>query len=300
MEFISSSLPSSIPFHTSATRNHNISTFSTDDMARRHVSPDLKARIPVLKHAHGYTVQEIVSILGVQKTLVYETLKSFSLHGVASRPAVRSGGRTRFLHHDDINFVKSVLEQDPTLYLDELQDQLLARRGVSVSIPTLLRAIRRIHFSRKSLSIRALERNDLNRSIYMNTFASLVSDPWMVMFVDEAARNKKSSARRKGWSLKGRRCVQRQCFVRGQRFSILPVLTLDGIIAYDIIPGSVTAQIFLEFIRVNIIPLTNPYPGPRSVLVLDNCNIHHSEALRQLVEDEAGKPVVGTALVLSL
>lgn len=33
-------------------------------------------------------------------------------------------------------------------------------------------------------------------------------------------------------------------------------------------------------------PLTNPYPGPRSVLVLDNCNIHHAEEVRALVEDE--------------
>lgn len=35
------------------------------------------------------------------------------------------------------------------------------------------------------------------------------------------------------------------------------------------------------------IPLTNPYPGPRSVLILDNCSIHHSEAVRELVEDDA-------------
>jgi hypothetical protein len=37
------------------------------------------------------------------------------------------------------------------------------------------------------------------------------------------------------------------------------------------------------------IPLTNPYPGPCSVLIIDNCNIHHAEEVRQLVEDEAGK-----------
>jgi len=37
------------------------------------------------------------------------------------------------------------------------------------------------------------------------------------------------------------------------------------------------------------IPLTNPYPGPRSVLIIDNCNIHHAEEVHQLVEDEAGK-----------
>ena len=35
------------------------------------------------------------------------------------------------------------------------------------------------------------------------------------------------------------------------------------------------------------IPLTNPYPGPQSVLVLDNCNIHHADEVRELVEVEA-------------
>ena len=37
------------------------------------------------------------------------------------------------------------------------------------------------------------------------------------------------------------------------------------------------------------IPFTSPYPGPRSILVLDNCSIHHSEAVRELVEDQACK-----------
>ena len=69
------------------------------------------------------------------------------------------------------------------------------------------------------------------------------------MFVDEAARNKKTSARTRGWSLVGQRCVQRRCFGRGQRFSILPILTLDGIITYDIILGSVTSKRFLQFLR---------------------------------------------------
>lgn len=32
-------------------------------------------------------------------------------------------------------------------------------------------------------------------------------------------------------------------------------------------------------------PLTNPYPGPRSVIVMDNCNIHHGEEIRELIED---------------
>jgi hypothetical protein len=74
---------------------------------------------------------------------------------------------------------------------------------------------------------------------------------WVVvpMFVDEAAKNERTNGRRYGWSLKGRRCIQRRVFVRGQRWSILPILTLDGIITYDIIPGSVTSKRFLQFLR---------------------------------------------------
>jgi hypothetical protein len=83
----------------------------------------------------------------------------------------------------------------------------------------------------------------------MNHIATVVPNPEMLMFVDEAAKNKRTSGRMKGWSLKGKRCNQRRCFVRGQRYSILPVLTLDGIITYDIIEGSVIATRFLEFLR---------------------------------------------------
>lgn len=107
------------------------------------------------------------------------------------------------------------------------------------------------------------------------------------MFLDEAARNQKTSGRTRGWALVGRRCVQRRFFVCGQWYSILPVLTIDGIITYDVIPGPVTSARFVKFLRELVIPLTNPYPGPRSVLVLDNCSIHHSEEVRALAEDKA-------------
>ena len=105
---------------------------------------------------------------------------------------------------DDLSLIRSLLSQNPSIYLVELQDELLQRRGASISVPTLLRSLRRLHFSRKSVSIRALERNDLERSMYMNYFADVVLDPAMLMFVDEAARNKKTPSRKMGWSLRGK------------------------------------------------------------------------------------------------
>ncbi|KAG2368992.1 hypothetical protein BDR07DRAFT_1171302, partial [Suillus spraguei] len=65
-------------------------------------------------------------------------------------------------------------------------------------------------------------------------------------------------------------------------YLILQILTLDGIIAYDIIEGPVTSERFVQFLREHL-PLTNPYPGLCSVLVLDNCRIHHSDEVHRLV-----------------
>ena len=87
------------------------------------------------------------------------------------------------------------------------------------------------------------------RSAFMNRIVDEVPNPDMLIFTDEAARNRRASEWTKGWALVGRRCVQRRHFIRGQRYSILPILTLDGIIAYDIIPGSVNSERFMEFLR---------------------------------------------------
>lgn len=99
------------------------------------------------------------------------------------------------------------------------------------------------------VSARALEQDDLRHSAFMNLIADKVPDPRMMMFIDEAARNRRTSQRSRGWALYGKECIQRRVFVRGERYSILPILTLDGIITYDIIPGPVSSKRFIQFLR---------------------------------------------------
>jgi hypothetical protein len=154
-----------------------------------------------------------------------------------------------------VKFIVALLDRTHCIYLDEIQELLRNERHVVVSISTLWRTLHRLHYSHKTVAVRALERNDLLRSAFMNKVADEVFNPEMLMFVDEAARNKKTSGRMKGWSVVGRRCVQRRCFGRGERFSILPILTLDGIITYDIIPGLVTSARFLQFLRKLVVHL---------------------------------------------
>jgi transposase len=212
------------------------------------VSADLKAQIPVLFH-QGVDIKEICNILNIRKSLVYRTLSYSRAYGVPYNPHSSRSGRKRILSQGDIKFIVALLTRRHTVYIDEIQKQLSIERRISVSYATLQRVLHRLDYSYKRVSARALERNDLLRSAFMNRIADEIINPDMLMFVDEAARNKKTSARTNGWSLMGKRCVQRQCFSRGERFSILPILTLDGIITYDIVPGSVTSERFLQFLR---------------------------------------------------
>jgi transposase len=221
-------------------------------------SEDLKARIPILHYIQHYTVKDICTILGVRKSLVYKTLSFHRLHGLTSNPFTRTHTAPRLLDQFDLEFIRILLARQPCIYLDEIQLELHQRRGIKASIPTISRTLRRMSVTHKAISVKALERNEMKRASYMNHIGLIAPDPNMLMFMDESAKDERTSGRRYGWSLVGTRCVQRRVFIRGKRYSILPVLTLDGIIAYDIIEGSVTSERFAQFLRDMVVCLFIP------------------------------------------
>ncbi|CDO71854.1 hypothetical protein BN946_scf184939.g78 [Trametes cinnabarina] len=107
--------------------------------------------------------------------------------------------------------------------------------------------------------------------------------PEQLVFVDETHLNRETTRRMYGWAQCGRRAHRREFFIRGQRYSILPALSLDGIIALDVFETSLTAEKFTLFIEM-VLDCMNPFPQRNSVLVMDNPSIHHAEGLRELVE----------------
>ena len=67
------------------------------------------------------------------------------------------------------------------------------------------------------------------------------------------------------------------------RYSILPAISLDGVLHLDILTRSWTADEFRPFVEV-LLGRMNPYLQKNSVLVLDNASAHHFEDLCELVE----------------
>ncbi|KAF9011500.1 hypothetical protein BDZ89DRAFT_964025 [Hymenopellis radicata] len=109
----------------------------------------------------------------------------------------------------------------------------------------------------------------------------------MFVALDESAIDNKTVQRTHGRAIEGQPCVLRETFLRGIRYSLLPALTTNGIVALDIFEGSVTKERFIRFLEEKC-PLLNPFPAERSIVILDNCSIHHDEDIRRIIEDECG------------
>ena len=71
------------------------------------------------------------------------------------------------------------------------------------------------------------------------------------------------------------------------RYSILPAISLDGIISVDIIEGSFTTAKFARFID-GLLDQMNPFPGPNSVIIMDNCRIHKSDVILDMITERSG------------
>jgi len=124
--------------------------------------------------------------------------------------------------------------------------------------------------------------------------------PNQLVFVDESASDRRIH-RHYGHSLCGERAHKKSVFVRGKRyiwcfrptvchsefiyrFSILPALSLDGILTVKIVEGSFTTELFKDFID-GLLDHMSPFPGPNSVIVMDNCRIHRAQAIRDMIEE---------------
>ncbi|KAF8341501.1 uncharacterized protein EI90DRAFT_2905472 [Cantharellus anzutake] len=70
----------------------------------------------------------------------------------------------------------------------------------------------------------------------------------MLICIDESSKDECTVACQWGYAWLGKRCPVRSRFVRGTRYSILPVLGVDGYLAYEVFEGLVTGDRFVEFV----------------------------------------------------
>ncbi|KIK12104.1 hypothetical protein PISMIDRAFT_47966, partial [Pisolithus microcarpus 441] len=106
--------------------------------------------------------------------------------------------------------------------------------------------------------------------------------PSQLVFVDESACSRVTLRRPMAWSHSGTRAHRQEHFVWGKWYSVLPTISLDGILHLDIQDCAYTAVSFNQFIDV-LLNNMNPFPQNNSVIVMDNVSIHKSPELKHMI-----------------
>ena len=111
------------------------------------------------------------------------------------------------------------------------------------------------------------------------------------------------------------RCPIKQSLAKGTRTSWVSAITLQGIEAIKIFPENGNAVEFEGFVEHDLVrvstvcsstfankltqtPILTPYPGPRSVVVMDNASIHHRPETREWIEDYCGGLLTSSLLIV--
>jgi hypothetical protein len=87
----------------------------------------------------------------------------------------------------------------------------------------------------------------------MQASDDFLGDGSQFICVDETSKNERTYARHYGRAFLGERAELKDVFVRGDRYSLVAALTIDGYIAAEAIPGSFDSMDFLEFIQEQVV-----------------------------------------------
>ncbi|KAJ7210797.1 hypothetical protein GGX14DRAFT_334814, partial [Mycena pura] len=68
------------------------------------------------------------------------------------------------------------------------------------------------------------------------------------------------------------------------RYSMLPAITSEGIIYSHVKKGGYNGEEFCLFLE-GLMPHMQAYPAPRSILIIDNCRIHHVEEVDEICDE---------------
>lgn len=221
-------------------------------MVFRAISLDMKECALALV-SEGKSPAEVSGLLGMSERSIERWNDNLLYdHGSIVPPPAATRGRPTCFTPAIMEDLRQVLQDDPTLYLDELQEWLAMTHGIPISISALHDHLKEARLTRKLLRKVACERNEDARAEFRLAQATWLTAE-MIVAVDETSKDNRTIYRHYGRAPAGERAISREPFARGQRYSILPALTVDGYIAAHIVPGSVDGETFLRFIEEEVV-----------------------------------------------
>ena len=238
--------------------------------------------------------------------------KHYELFGeppVKTAEYMRRRGRKRRINNIVQDRIIQIIEANPVLYLDEIQDIVHGETNTWFSIQSISNCLKKNGFTRKVLEERAVQACEEEQRLYKHCL-SLVPDPRMLMFIDETHKSRGEQRRRRGRGRAGERVYREVLFNRELNYTMIGAVDINGFFrpACEVIfkkrssndqnpsRGTVDAARFTQYVEECVVPYLGNFDNnePRSVVVMDNASIHKDQQVVELIEG-AGARIIWTA-----
>ncbi|KAG6942303.1 hypothetical protein JG688_00018199 [Phytophthora aleatoria] len=222
---------------------------------------DFRWRAVFLTHVYGISVGNVSYIFGPKVRTLLRWYSLFLSSGVVDEKKERV--KTSRWPSEVVSRVKLYVKENPTFYLEELQEFLSDTFPdlANISTSTICRALNfDMNLSRKVLTKAARECVPKEVEVYKSKLQAIYSYPEQLLFIAETSKDGRHAYRRYAWSRRNRKAVVRLPFSRGERRSILAALDHQGLVAWTSTPGTFTRNTFHRAFIPKIVPLLNPWP----------------------------------------
>jgi transposase len=232
----------------------------------------------------GVPVNTIKTRLGIGRSTAYEWQTNLIQYGSVISPGQALLGRPYVTSKADEMALLRLLETHGWVYQDEMRQWLLEERGVDVSRTTMSDILKRNGWTRKKIEYMSINRSEELRRAYIEDMVNYSTED--LIFIDESIFNEKTGWRTRGYAPIGEAARYQISLERGNTWSVLPALTIDGYLPCTAIQkGYVNREELIIWLREKLLPtITERYGDRGMVIVMDNCSTHVSADVVDVIQ----------------
>ena len=237
--------------------------------------------------------------LCVDVSTVCRTVRLFERTGNVSKKKFNATNLPRKLTDFIQLLILQLVLQHVGINLTEIRRELLYLSGVDLSESTICQFLHKHNFSRQRIRLVATQRDECLRQTYAGEVSMYKAH--MIVFVDETGTDARDKIRKYAYGVRGKPPygvrgkppVAQKLLIRGQHFSSIAIMSTAGILDFQVVTGSVTGDVFKQFVQNSILPLLMPFNGTNkhSIVVMDNASIHHVHGITELIQGVGAIPL---------
>jgi transposase len=238
-------------------------------------SQDLRQRILDTVQGGDGTLGQIARRFLVSVSFITRLLQLHRSTG-SLEPRPHGGGNPAILGPEDLEQLRELVQKQPDATLEELRQRL----GVSCSLMTISRALRKLGLPRKKKIPRSQEQDRPDVQEQRQEFCAKLAgvDPRRLVFVDESGANT-AMTRTHGRAPVGQR-VYTNTPGRWESITMTCGLRLSGVTAPLAFRGATNTDIFETYVQDVLVPELKP----GDVVIWDNLKPHKSEEAIEAIE----------------